>query len=515
MSLYNGPARGGNRGGKDQFNWDSVKSDKDREFYLGHSVKATTGRWQKGKDVFWYTREKQEEEAAKARLEMQAIKQREEDLMNEALGLKPKTLKQTAKPKLDSQDMAKLLGRTDSEEQGQPDPMQDPDAVKGLGYKPNMMTGVASAGHDVLGGIGVDEDSAAALAQDGPAEALPGPPPRLSVAELKQLLKKQKKAASKAHKEAKKAKKEVKKAKKHKEKDKEKLQVSQTSDGVGEVQAGLEHASIQSAEATDIKEPAVPEAAAAHLQQSPEVDLVAKIVKQVNFYFSNTNLPTDNFLLKEVRKTPEGWVPIRLIASFKRMKSLSKDIKVIAAALETSTELVVSGHRVRRKEPLPQVDETEALLRTAIVDNLPDQATIDSLTEKFSAAGNVKMVRICQPNSGPRSIAQSIPGADLAVSRQLHALIEFENQEQVATAVKQLTDSNNWRSGVTAETRAIASAQLQGNPDAADTTVLTQTGQPSRPGQPAAPGSTQPKMPDGSRGFSMGRGQPITAPKAL
>lgn len=48
MSLYNGPARGGNRGGKDQFNWESVKSDKDREFYLGHSVKATTGRWQKG-----------------------------------------------------------------------------------------------------------------------------------------------------------------------------------------------------------------------------------------------------------------------------------------------------------------------------------------------------------------------------------------------------------------------------------------------------------------------------------
>ena len=81
----------------------------------------------------------------------------------------------------------------------------------------------------------------------------------------------------------------------------------QTSDGVDEVQAGLEHASIQSVEATDIKEPAVPEAAAAHLQQSPEVDLVAKIVKQVNFYFSDTNLPTDNFLLKEVRKAPEGW----------------------------------------------------------------------------------------------------------------------------------------------------------------------------------------------------------------
>jgi hypothetical protein len=25
MAIYNGPSRGGNRGGKDQFNWDKVK----------------------------------------------------------------------------------------------------------------------------------------------------------------------------------------------------------------------------------------------------------------------------------------------------------------------------------------------------------------------------------------------------------------------------------------------------------------------------------------------------------
>ena len=67
-----------------------------------------------------------------------------------------------------------------------------------------MMTGVASAGHDVLGGIGVDGDSGAAPAQDGPAEALPGPPPRLSVEDLQQQLKKQEKAAKKARKEVKK-----------------------------------------------------------------------------------------------------------------------------------------------------------------------------------------------------------------------------------------------------------------------------------------------------------------------
>ena len=38
MALYNGPARGGTRGGQDQFNWDDVKIDKDRENYLGNCV---------------------------------------------------------------------------------------------------------------------------------------------------------------------------------------------------------------------------------------------------------------------------------------------------------------------------------------------------------------------------------------------------------------------------------------------------------------------------------------------
>jgi len=36
---------GGTRGGQDQFKWEDVKSDKQRENYLGHSAMAPIGRW--------------------------------------------------------------------------------------------------------------------------------------------------------------------------------------------------------------------------------------------------------------------------------------------------------------------------------------------------------------------------------------------------------------------------------------------------------------------------------------
>lgn len=33
-----------------EFTWDEVKVDKHRENYIGHSLKAPVGRWQKGRD---------------------------------------------------------------------------------------------------------------------------------------------------------------------------------------------------------------------------------------------------------------------------------------------------------------------------------------------------------------------------------------------------------------------------------------------------------------------------------
>ncbi|XP_044462728.1 multiple myeloma tumor-associated protein 2 homolog [Mangifera indica] len=106
------PTRGGVRGGRDQFSWDDVKVDKHRENYLGHSIKAPVGRWQKGKDLHWYTRDKKSgSEADALKEEIKRIKEEEEQAMREALGLAPKRSTRPQGNRLDKHEFQELVKR--------------------------------------------------------------------------------------------------------------------------------------------------------------------------------------------------------------------------------------------------------------------------------------------------------------------------------------------------------------------------------------------------------------------
>ncbi|KAJ3899266.1 kinase phosphorylation protein-domain-containing protein [Lentinula edodes] len=78
------PIRGGTRGGQGDFKWTDVSADKDRENYLGHSINAPTGRWQKNKDVHWYSRDLKDSEAERLE-EIRKIKEAEADALAVAL----------------------------------------------------------------------------------------------------------------------------------------------------------------------------------------------------------------------------------------------------------------------------------------------------------------------------------------------------------------------------------------------------------------------------------------------
>jgi hypothetical protein len=82
----NEPIRGGTRGGQAEFKWSDVSADKDREHYLGHSINAPTGRWQKNKDVHWYSRDQKDTDAER-REEIRRVKEAEAEALSVALSV--------------------------------------------------------------------------------------------------------------------------------------------------------------------------------------------------------------------------------------------------------------------------------------------------------------------------------------------------------------------------------------------------------------------------------------------
>ncbi|KAL2007350.1 hypothetical protein VTN00DRAFT_8788 [Thermoascus crustaceus] len=120
MDLVAGVRKEGSRGGRDAFKWEDVKESQHRENYLGHSIMAPVGRWQKGKDLQWYAKsdEKEADKAQTAREEeIRRVKEAEQEAMARALGLPvaPKTSNANLTP-LGGKEVQKVVQETTADD---------------------------------------------------------------------------------------------------------------------------------------------------------------------------------------------------------------------------------------------------------------------------------------------------------------------------------------------------------------------------------------------------------------
>ncbi|XP_022744624.1 la-related protein 6B-like isoform X2 [Durio zibethinus] len=178
-----------------------------------------------------------------------------------------------------------------------------------------------------------------------------------------------------------------------------------------------------------------------------------KILNQVEYYFSDLNLATTDHLMRFINKDPEGYVPLSVVASFKKIKALITTHSQLASVLQNSLKLVVSedGKKVRRQHPLTEADMEELQSRIVVAENLPEDHCHQNLMKIFSAVGSVKTIRTCQPQpsgSGVSSASRSAKSDGLSFSNKLHAYVEYESVELAEKAVAELNDEGNWRIGL-------------------------------------------------------------------
>ncbi|XP_021763908.1 la-related protein 6A [Chenopodium quinoa] len=175
-------------------------------------------------------------------------------------------------------------------------------------------------------------------------------------------------------------------------------------------------------------------------------DLRAKIIKQVEYYFSDENLPNDKFLLKQMKKDKDRFVSISLIGSFRKMKRLTKDISTIVDALKESSQLVLSsdGKKVKRRHPLPSNEDSK--LCTVVVANLPEDHSVQNIQNICGRAGSIKTISIHDPHAAADSVKRN--KAEKLVNGKIYALVEYETVEAAEKAVAALNDETDWRNGL-------------------------------------------------------------------
>lgn len=176
-----------------------------------------------------------------------------------------------------------------------------------------------------------------------------------------------------------------------------------------------------------------------------DIALLRKICVQVEHYLSDEYLSTDKYLLRQLRSKSEGYLSVKLLTSFKKIKKLTRNWRVTSSALKLSQKLLLSsdGCRVKRVEELPENLRRCRTMTSVLCIRVPDSwANLETISELFSPFGNITLARILKPGkpipTDLRNYATQIPD----MGRTCCAVVEFGNCDSAHQSCRVLRDKN-------------------------------------------------------------------------
>ncbi|XP_017625756.1 la protein 1 [Gossypium arboreum] len=170
-------------------------------------------------------------------------------------------------------------------------------------------------------------------------------------------------------------------------------------------------------------------------------DTAKAVLRQVEFYFGDSNLPKDDFLKTKINESEDDMVSLALICSFSKMRghlNLTEvkkaddvpdcTLKVVAQTLRTSSSLKVSedGKKVGRSTKLLEPEELIEQLDSRTIAASPLELNVqrEALEAFFGQYAKVNSVRL------PRHVVQRKYFCGTA-------LIEFSAAEDAQTVLEQ------------------------------------------------------------------------------
>lgn len=102
-----------------------------------------------------------------------------------------------------------------------------------------------------------------------------------------------------------------------------------------------------------------------------EATVEQKVKRQVEYYFSDVNLPKDKFLKGKIAEDKDGFVDLSILITFNRMSQLKVTVEDTAKAIESSDFLELNEERTKVRRTTPLVDLGAFENRSIYVAGLP------------------------------------------------------------------------------------------------------------------------------------------------